>query len=754
MGPPLLGAVKALVIAQALQGTIAGRVWDGGTADPVVGAVVTVSDLNRSARTDETGAYELRRVPPGQHEILVHLIGYAPRTFGALVPQDGPLRIDIWLPPEPVRIPVIDVPAPVAMRGPHASGTVAFPDREVSAAAMRNDPLLAEPDALGALAGGEVSVMQETPSGISIRGGGSDQTAYLLDGIPIINPYHSGGISSGWNPDVISSLRLLSAGHPTSPNALSGAVEGVTREPGNRANVEGSISTTQSRLTLSSPLGLGGAGCLVSLRSGLPDGIAPKGEPTYLRGETGDWLVKLEAPVLDGSLELLGYGNENDLNSAAVVPPEDGSVQDVPQNHFEWESRSMGAQWRGGFASTEVRVLGWRAAGDVGSVWAAPSGPLKMASSRRDGGLLLALRDHTQRASTDLQLRFERSWTSYRIASDSTTGPFWSLAGSTPVATAIARHTEGIGRRVELNLGGSVAMTGGRAHVGPSAQITWKPSETVGFSGSYARTHQFAQSLRNSESVVGNVFPVDIDAGTGLPGIPVAHSRLGVVAASYLPVAGLRIGAQAYERRSDGLLLVAPADGGPFATGAFLVGSGVSRGASIDAALSARRYGLVATYGFQRVRLTYGSAGYVPESGVAHLLRCGVIAFPNPSMSFRLGLTAALGRRATAVAGGFEWEADNILDRGSEFGGSPYEIRDALGAIRLPAYYRLDLGVRKQWQTLLLGHAGTVALFGTATNLFGRKNILTYAVDPSTGDRTGVEMRPRAPLVVGLDWGF
>jgi len=194
--------------------------------------------------------------------------------------------------------------------------------------------------------------------------------------------------------------------------------------------------------------------------------------------------------------------------------------------------------------------------------------------------------------------------------------------------------------------------------------------------------------------------------------------------------------------------------GEPFATGAFAIGSGESRGVSTEAALSARRYGVTLSYGLQRVRIAYAGSGYVPESGAAHVAQCGVILLPSATTSVRLGATAVLGRHATPIDGRFEWEANNVLDRGSEFGGSPYYAGDALGETALPAYYRLDLGIRKGWHIGVGGREAALTLFGTATNLLGRKNILTYARDPSTGDFTGVEMRPLAPLVFGLDWGF
>ncbi|HEV8610560.1 MAG TPA: hypothetical protein VGS98_10910, partial [Thermoanaerobaculia bacterium] len=668
--------------------------------------------------------------------------------------------------------------ATVIVRGLDIGDTAAaFPDREISAAAMRNHPLLAEPDAFEALGGGEVSLKPESPSGVNIRGGASDQTAYLLDGIPVFNPYHAAGLSSGWNPDALSRLHVTSSTQQQAyPNTLSGAIEAITRTPGDRTHGQGSVSTTQSRITFDGPLGSWGAGggtggeagtggragYLVSMRTGLPGAIAPKDEVSYLKGETGDWLAKLEAPAFGGRIKLLGYGNENDLNTAVVVAPDDGTTPDPRRNVFEWISRSLGAQWMRTFSGTAVRVVGWRADGNAGSVWASHAGPVDMAAARRDKGLLVAVQRNSGSAVTAAEVRVEQSRTSYRIVSDSTSGPSLSLAANTPVATVLARHGRPIGRRFDVTLGAALAATGGKQHLGPSAQVVWNASNQLELSASYSRAHQFAQSLRNAESVVGNVFPVDIYMGAGLsgvagaPDVPVARSQLGVIGASYRPREGLKLGVQAYRRGSQGLLLVAPREGEPFATAAdaFTVGSGTSRGVSADVALSAKRYGIVLSYGYQRMRVEYGDSSYVPEHGAAHLLEGGVIVFPSATTSVRLGVTAAMGRRATSIAGGFEWEAANLYDRGSEFGGSPYYGGEPLGATELPTYYRLDLGVRKQWRVRLGAYNATVALFGTATNLLGRKNILTYARDPSTGELAGVEMRPRAPLVVGLDWGF
>jgi hypothetical protein len=373
--------------------------------------------------------------------------------------------------------------------------------------------------------------------------------------------------------------------------------------------------------------------------------------------------------------------------------------------------------------------------------------------SRDDAGLLATVQRSSDHATTVAGIRLEQSSTSYHVASESTAGPSWTLAGRTPLATVFASHTATLGRGVELALAGAAAAATGRIHVAPRAQLRWSRGEWLTLSGSYARTHQFAQSLRNPESVVGSVFPADLYMSSAAPGVPVARSDQGVIAAALRPSAAVRLGLQAYARRSVGLVLVAPRDGEPFTTSGITVGRGSARGVSVDAALNGSRYGIFMSYGLQHVRLHYAGGSYVPDHGARHLLDGGMIIFPTPSASIRLGVSGQFGRRTT-VSSGFEWEACNLMDRGCELAGSPHYGGEPLGGTALPAYLRADLGVRKHWQLMLAGHETVIALFGTATNMFARKNVLTYIRDPGTGKLEAVGMRPLAPLVIGIDWRF
>ena len=162
---------------------------------------------------------------------------------------------------------------------------------------------------------------------------------------------------------------------------------------------------------------------------------------------------------------------------------------------------------------------------------------------------------------------------------------------------------------------------------------------------------------------------------------------------------------------------------------------------------------MLASYGWQRVRLHYADSTYRPSYGASHGFEVGGVVFPSATSSVRVAFTGAFGREATGVIGVFEWEACNLLDRGCEFGGSP-QASSQLGGTRLPGYLRLDIGVRQHWHFTLGSRDVMLALYGTLTNLLGRTNVLTIATDPATGQRTAIAMRPRAPLVLGLDWRF
>ncbi|HTG50585.1 MAG TPA: hypothetical protein VL915_08860, partial [Gemmatimonadales bacterium] len=515
----------------------------------------------------------------------------------------------------------------------------------------------------------------------------------------------------------------------------------------------GALSTSHARLTVDGPLGAAGAGFLLSVRSGFPGVVTPEHDPSYLQGRTGDLLAKVEAPALHGRLRVLLYDSGNRLDAAATAESLDGAT-DPRRNGFEWDSRSAGVSWTRALAGVNlVHVQAWNARGEAEAEWG-PTSRLALEADREDQGLLATVERARGDRLTGIGVRVQRSRTSYRVSprDGAEIGP--SLGSRIPIASLLARHREPLAGTLSADLALSATAAAGDVYLGPQAELRWSPTRALSVAGSYTHAHQFAQSLRNPESVSGGIFPADLFIGTGAAGVPVASSDRMMVGAELRPLPGVRLGAQTFLSRFDGVLLVAPATGRPFATDGFAGGRGTAKGVSVEAALSGRWYGALASWGLQDVREIYGGSSYAPGHGTSHLVELGLIVFPSPTASVRMGFTGALGRRGTGVLGAFEWESCNLLDQGCEFAGSPTQDARNPGGTRLPDYLRLDIGARKHWHLGIAGRDVELGLFGTLTNLFGRRNVLAVATDPSTGARSLVEMRPFAPLVVGLDWRF
>ncbi|MBC7894260.1 MAG: hypothetical protein H7066_02550 [Cytophagaceae bacterium] len=301
-------------------------------------------------------------------------------------------------------------------------------------------------------------------------------------------------------------------------------------------------------------------------------------------------------------------------------------------------------------------------------------------------------------------------------------------------------------------MGLAATFANGRPWLSPRVEGRLALGGRMDLTGSVSRRHQFVQSMRNAESVVGFVFPADLALGP-VPGIiPVAHADEVSLAAELRVAPGVRARASTYAREMRGVVLVAASESAPFAREVPASGSASAMGLSLEGEVSAARYLAMVRYGLQHVRYHHALGSYVPGWGQRSQLEGGITTFPTPTTVVRLGFHALFGRRVTPATGAIEWESCNLKDRGCEFAGTPRTDPALVGTTRAPAYVRIDLSVRKHAHLRLGSREAEVAFFGTYSNLFQRFNVLTYG--GRDGLRAPLEMRPPSPLVIGLDWRF
>ena len=744
-------AVAAVLGTELLAAEITGVVRDETTGEPVAGAVVTLEESGRAAVTGIDGSYVLSDVPPGPHHLSVRVLGFQSRSLHVLVPASGSLRVDLVLRADPIEVDAVMVRSRVPIRGMDVDGRDLDSTRRVSGAAIRNDPFTAEPDVIEALIGGGVSGAPESGGGLHVRGGDGDEIGFLLDGIPVFSPYHSGVRSGAWNADAVSGVELRT--DPALPvDALSGAVLVSTIDPGDRFRSGGHLSTSQIGVTVNGPLA-GEAGYLISGQAGYPGLIRPPDEPSYLDGTDHDLLAKLVLPLSGGDVRLLAFENRNEVRTSSR-PSEVGDIPLEPgaPNVYAWRGRSVGLVWSGGTRGRlSPSIRAWRAAQEASFRWnGEESGAIRVTSDREQYGLLASLEWKGAQRSAAVGLLTTRDEAAYLVAADSADQ---GIAGQADELALFASYAESIGEQVEL----SASLRASRGDVGgrllPRVGIRARLAESVSVFAEYARTAQAVQSLRNAESVVGRIFPPELYAGGEDTGIPVAVADYVAVGVVALPRAGTRVELEGYARALDHLAMLDPDDGQPFASATIRRGSGSVVGAAAGLAIGSARYAVTGSAGVERVELRAGGERWTPGYAASRTARIGAILFPTPTLSIRVGWIGQFGRRGSDAIGLLEWESCNLLDMGCEFAGSPEELGE-IGARKLPAYNRLDLSVRKHWHFVLGRREGSVEAFATGSNLLGRANVLTYVVDPASGDSAPIAMRPRAPLTLGLGWRF
>ena len=227
----------------------------------------------------------------------------------------------------------------------------------MTAAAIRNDRLLAQPDVFEGLSGGEVAIEPESPSGVHIQPASRTRPGICSTAFPSsipITPRARSAPEPGRDlrgaPVLLASSAGISGrpcGHDRRADPRAGRAAQLGGQPDPRG--AGPPGRTARRK---------GAG-LVSLRTAFPV-PPPSRDPSYLTLGAGDWLAKLEAPFLGGRVRLLGYNNENELEAAAVATSLRRARRGTGSSGMPVLRGSSGPEWSG--ASWSTSPAGARAA--------------------------------------------------------------------------------------------------------------------------------------------------------------------------------------------------------------------------------------------------------------------------------------------------------------------------------------------------------------------------------------------------------
>ncbi|MBV9774238.1 MAG: carboxypeptidase regulatory-like domain-containing protein, partial [Gemmatimonadetes bacterium] len=218
----LLLALPALARAQggaAGEGaSVSGRVTDT-TGAPVPGAAVRVlrSDGTalRSGASDAGGEFRLAGLPAGRFRVRAERIGYGVAEREVRLARGEALRVELRLIAGAVQVEelVVRSTRDTQRERVRFETEAGVTTRVITGKELKVLPALGEADVLRAvevLPG--VVTTSDFSSAYNVRGGSADQNLILLDGFPIFNPFHLGGLFSVFNSDVVARAELLAGG--------------------------------------------------------------------------------------------------------------------------------------------------------------------------------------------------------------------------------------------------------------------------------------------------------------------------------------------------------------------------------------------------------------------------------------------------------------------------------------------------------------------------------------------------------------
>ncbi|MBN2414116.1 TonB-dependent receptor [candidate division KSB1 bacterium] len=214
-----------------ITGTLAGKVLDKNTNEPLPGANITLVDTYLGAAADIKGFFLINNIPAGRYIVKAEMIGYT-----SMIIEDVTILMDLRttlvfeLDPRVLEMQEITVTANASMIQKDVTATTHFISRQ-------------EVNQLPVQSFTEIVNIQPGVAAGHIRGGRQSEVLYLVDGFPI-QEVIEGRVGSELPMSSIIDMTVQTGGFNAEyGNAMSGVVNILTQDGNDKLNAMAEIST-------------------------------------------------------------------------------------------------------------------------------------------------------------------------------------------------------------------------------------------------------------------------------------------------------------------------------------------------------------------------------------------------------------------------------------------------------------------------------------------------------------------------------
>lgn len=250
----LLALLFASFSGIAQYGTVRGFVYERESGEPVIFTNVYFKGTSIGAATDVNGYFVISRIPPGDYTLLITSMGHDSVQMPLTIRANDVITKNLFLDASAMQL----------------EGVLITARREEAQTETRTSMVTITPRQIRQLPsfGGQADLAQylqvlpgviftgDQGGQLYIRGGPPIQNKVLLDGMTIYNPFHSIGLFSVFDTDILRNVDVYTGGFNAQYGGRISSIMDLTTRDGNRSRFAGKVdaSTLGAKLLLEGPL--------------------------------------------------------------------------------------------------------------------------------------------------------------------------------------------------------------------------------------------------------------------------------------------------------------------------------------------------------------------------------------------------------------------------------------------------------------------------------------------------------------------
>lgn len=221
------------------QNAIKGFVYDATSTDALMFVNIIIENTKLGTVTDENGYFIINNVPSGERRLKVQSIGYSDTVIIVNTEKNSTLNLNIHLQRQAKQLQTVEIYGERELARTESRVSV----KKISASDIQKIPSI----------GGQSDIAQyiqvlpgvvfsgDQGGQLYIRGGSAVQNKVLLDGMIIYNPFHSIGLFSVFETDIIRNADIYTSGFNAKYGSRISSIMDITTKDGNKKRTTGKV---------------------------------------------------------------------------------------------------------------------------------------------------------------------------------------------------------------------------------------------------------------------------------------------------------------------------------------------------------------------------------------------------------------------------------------------------------------------------------------------------------------------------------